>query len=58
MRDHLIEIRKLNSLGGEETEEDISGPEERTMTFLILTEKRGSNYAGIKVFDDIYPKEL
>ena len=57
MRDHLVEIRKLSPLETEETEEHFSEPEERTVTVSKLTEKRGSIDAGIRVFDDIYPKE-
>lgn len=57
MRHHLVEIRKLSPLEAEETVEHFSEPEERTVTVSMLTEKCGSIDAGIKVFDDIYPKE-
>jgi len=53
----FLEIRKLNPLEAEETEEHFSEPEERAMTFSVLTEKHGSIDAGIKVSDDICPKE-
>jgi hypothetical protein len=56
MRQHL-EIRKLSPLEAEETEEHFSEPEERTMTFSMLTRKHGSIDAGIKVSDNIYPRE-
>ena len=57
MRHHLLEIRKLSPLEAEETEEHFSGPEERTVAFFMLTEKHVSIDAGVKVSDDIYPKE-
>ena len=57
MRHHLVEFRKLSPLEAEETEEHFSEPEERTVTVSMLTERRGSIDAGIKVFDDFYPKE-
>jgi hypothetical protein len=36
MRHHLLEIRKLNPLEVEETEEHFSEPEERAMTFFSV----------------------
>jgi hypothetical protein len=42
MRHHLVEIRKLSPLEAEETVENFSEPEERTVTVSMLTEKRGS----------------
>jgi hypothetical protein len=57
MRHHLLKIRKLRPLEAKETEEHFSEPEERTMTFSMLTKKHGSIEAGIKLSDYFYPKE-
>ena len=53
MRLYLLEVRKLKLKKLRNTFLSLK----RGLTFSMLTEKHGSFEAGIKVSDDIYPKE-
>lgn len=53
----MLNFGNKSALEAEETEERERESKERTTKVLKLTEEVGSTEAGIKVFEDVDPKE-